>query len=97
MQANKKVEIIINKLESRQVLLLLKRQNIRGFTFWDGVKGQGDRGQQDGHGLSETFMNTYFVIACTEEEFARIKEKLRNLLREVGGVCMVSDVEWLLH
>ncbi len=97
MQAYKKLEIIIPKLESRLLVKLLQNNGIKGYSYWGGVRGSGDRGLQDGEGLSDTFVNACFVIACSEEDFNRIKEKLRAFLSEAGGVCMVSDVNWLIH
>ena len=73
MKTYKKLEIIINKLETGRLVNILNQNDIRGYTYWDGVKGRGDRGLQDGEGLSEAFSNSYFVIACSEEEFDRIK------------------------
>ena len=97
MQAYKKLEIIIPKLESKRLISLLQRNGIKGYSYWGGVRGSGDRGLQDGEGLSDTFVNAYFVIACSETDFHQIKEKLRFFLKEAGGVCMVSDVDWLIH
>ncbi len=97
MKTYKKLEIVINKLETSRLVNILNRNDISGYTYWGGVKGRGDRGLQDGEGLTEAFSNAYFVIACTDEEFERIKESIRRLLKEVGGVCMVSEVNWLLH
>lgn len=97
MTTYKKLEIIINLRESTRLRNLLHRNGINAYSYWDGVKGRGERGLQDGEGLSDAFINTYFVIACPAEDFDRIREKLRNLLREVGGVCMISEVDWLLH
>lgn len=97
MQAYKKLEVIIPKLESKRLIALLQRNGIKGYSYWGGIRGSGDRGLQDGEGLSEAFVNAFFVIACSEEDFNRIKEKLRVFLSDAGGVCMISDVDWLIH
>jgi nitrogen regulatory protein PII len=97
MEAYKKLEIVINTLEVRRLVDLLNTHEIGGYTYWKGVKGRGDRGLQDGEGLTEAFSNAYFMVGCTEAEFERIREPIRDLLQDVGGVCMISDVQWLAH
>jgi nitrogen regulatory protein PII len=97
MQAYKKVEIIIPRLESKHLIRLLDKHSINGYSYLEGVKGRGDRGLQDGQGLSQAFSNAYFIIACSEAELEKITESLRDLLEDVGGICLVSDVHWLKH
>lgn len=97
MKTYKKLEIVIPKLEAPRLIQLLNRQGMSGYSYWDQVKGRGDRGTQDGEGLSEAFTNCFFLIACTEEEFEQVREKVRTLLKEVGGICLVSEAGWLLH
>lgn len=95
MKMQNKVEIIVNKLEERRLRAMLDEAGLTAFTYIDPVKGQGDRGLQDGDGLSQAFTNIYFIIICSQEQFERIRERVRVFLRDVGGVCMVSQVEWL--
>ncbi|MEM6261743.1 MAG: hypothetical protein AAGI38_04485 [Bacteroidota bacterium] len=97
MKAQIKVEIITNRLERREVVRLLDRFEIKGYTFVDNAKGRGNRGEQDGAGLTGSFTNAYFIIICEREDFQRIKEPMRELLTEIGGVCFVSEGEWLMH
>ena len=40
---------------------------------------------------------TLFIVACSEEELKSITEPLRSLLKKSGGVCLVSDAQWLVH
>jgi nitrogen regulatory protein PII len=93
----KRIEVVINSLDKQQLIDILKKHRISGFTYVDDVKGIGDRGIQDGKGLSSAFTNNYFLIACSDEAFDTIKEPLRSLLKKIGGVCLVSDAEWLIH
>lgn len=68
-----------------------------GYTVIDSVRGKGHRGVQDAMGLTNAFTNSMIIWYCTEEEFNRLKENIREFLEEVGGVCAVSEDMWLLH
>lgn len=97
MKVLKRVEIITGALETPKVVKILDQHGINGYTMIKNVLGRGDKGIQDGEGLHNAFQNTYILVACSNEEFEKISEPLRKLLRTVGGVCLVSDAEWLVH
>ncbi len=97
MEKLKKVEIIINRLKISKVIDILEKSNITGYTYHTHFRGYGERGFQDGEGLSNAFSNAYFIIACSEEKVQFLKENIQPLIKKVGGVCLVSDVEWLIH
>ena len=97
MKSLKRVEVVTGTLEVPKVINILDEHNIAGYTMIKNVLGRGDKGIQDGEGLHNAFQNTYIIIACTPEEFESIKEPLRVLLSKSGGVCLVSDAQWLVH
>jgi nitrogen regulatory protein PII len=97
MKTVKRVEIIVGKKESEKVFSLMAKLGIKAYTRLKNVEGSGDKFDRDGNYPSDVFTNNLILIACTQEEFDKLKEPLRLLLKENSGVCMVSDVEWLLH
>ncbi len=97
MKALKRVEIITGSLESSKVIRILDQNQINGYTLIKNVLGRGDKGEQDGEGLHNAFQNTYFLVACSEDELDKITEPLRKLLKTSGGVCLISDAQWLIH
>ncbi len=97
MDARKKLEIIVTNPEARPVLLLLEKHGISHYSMIRDVSGRGDRGIQDGKGLSETFINVMIICYITTEAFEAVKESLRTELSRHGGVAVVSDVNWLTH
>lgn len=97
MKSIKKVEIIVGRKESEKVMNLLKKMGISGYTKIKNVEGAGDKFDRDGNYPSDVFTNNYIIVGCTNEEFEKIKEPLRQLLVENSGVCMVSDTLWLNH
>lgn len=97
MKDLKRVEIVTGTLEAPKVIQILERHNISGYTMIKNVLGSGEKGFQDGEGLHNAFQNTYIIVACSMEDFDAVKEPLRSLLSKVGGVCLVSDAQWLVH
>jgi nitrogen regulatory protein PII len=97
MDARKRLEIIVTNPEAKPVLQLLDKHGIKHYSMIRDVSGRGDRGIQDGKGLSETFINVMIVCYITTEAFEAVKESLRTELSRHGGVAVVSDVNWLKH
>lgn len=97
MDARKRLEIIVTNPEAKPVLQLLDNHGIKHYSMIRDVSGRGDRGIQDGKGLSETFINVMIVCYITTEAFEAVKESLRTELSRHGGVAVVSDVNWLKH
>ena len=97
MKALKRVEIVVGTLESSKVIRILDENKIDGYTMIKNVLGRGDKGIKDGEGLHNAFQNTYIIVACSVEELESITEPLRTVLTKSGGVCLVSDAQWLVH
>ncbi len=98
MQAIKKIEIIIDYLESPRLLEQIQKEGIAvGYTIIKEVVGGGGRGERAGDGLSGELTNSYILIACSEDEARRIVEIVQPTLKRYGGVCLVSDAMWVEH
>ena len=98
MQAIKKVEIIIEYMELPRLLEVIKKEVVAvGYTVIKEAIGAGGRGEMAGDGFSGEFTNSYILIACSEDEANRIVEIVRPMLKQFGGVCLVSDAMWVKH
>lgn len=97
MKPVKRIDIVINAVEKEHLYKLLQQQGMKNYTLFEEVKGHGDRGWQDGAGLTDSFKNVSVMLACDREDFERLQEPLREFLRKVGGICLVSDAQWLSH
>lgn len=91
----KRVEIITAAHYAEKIQQLLDKKEITGYSFWNRVAGKGSKGYMDADGLSKAFQNVYFLIGCSEEEYARIKQPLKELLDDLGGVAMATEAEWI--
>lgn len=97
MRPVKKIEIITDSLETEAVVKLLDGMGVSGYTIIRDVTGKGERGLRDGQDLTSVFKNSYIIIACTDEQATGIVEGIRPILKRFGGVCLVSDVLWIIH
>lgn len=93
----KRIEIIIDAPHAKQVLALLRRVGVTGYTVIRGVTGAGERGVRGNDELTDVFTNTYVMTACDEALAAKVLNALGPLLKANGGVCLVSDAQWLGH
>lgn len=97
MERIKRVEIIVPRAEVEQVLHLFEKEQVEGYTLIDKVIGMGHRGIQDGLGLTDAFTNSMIIWYCAPGKFSLLHEAIRRLLEESGGICAVSDAEWVKH
>ena len=97
MQAVKRIEIITDTLEMREVCRVLDRLAVSGYSVIRDVTGRGERGVQSGDDLTDVFKNSMVVLACPPERLPEIVEAIRPILKKRGGICLVSDAMWVMH
>lgn len=97
MQIVKRIEIITDTLEMKEVSTVLESHGIAGYTVIKDVIGKGERGVQSGDDLTDVFKNSYLLTTCTPEQVEEIVEAIRPLLKRRGGVCLISDAHWVMH
>jgi len=97
MENIRRVEIIVPSPEVERILELFQNKKVEGYTLIEKVRGMGHRGIQDGMGLTDAFTNSLIIWYCMPAKFESLKEEMRELLLEAGGVCAISDAQWLLH
>jgi nitrogen regulatory protein PII len=97
MEALKKVQIIISSLEADEIIEVFERHGHNAYTRIEDIKGRGERGTQDGQGLARAFSNDMLIFIVPDQTFESVREELRELMQEYGGLCLVSTVESLLH
>jgi nitrogen regulatory protein PII len=97
MKKVKRIEIIIPAVELKKVLRLLKESGVSGYTVIRSVTGFGDRGEQTGDELTGVFDNACVLTLAEPEKAVGIVEEIRAVLTRHGGVCVVSDADWVIH
>ena len=97
MKRVKRLEVVVDTLAVPKLLGALETAGVSGWTVVREVTGKGERGLRSGDDLSGVAGNGYVLTVCDPGEVARVTEAIRPILRTFGGVCLVSDAEWLLH
>ena len=97
MQAAKKVEIICDSLEVKNVIKLLEDFGITGYTIIRDVVGKGGRGMRAGDDLTEVFKNSWILTVCSDDKIPQLVEAIRPILKKFGGICLVSDTHYVIH
>lgn len=97
MIAEQKLEVVLSRAQLEDVLALLEANGVPGYTIIEDVKGKGERGVQDGLGLTQAFQNVLVMCVCSSEQADALQEPLRILLKKSGGICLRSEVKSLRH
>lgn len=97
MENIRRVEIIVPRHELEPMLELFQDYKVEGYTIIEKVRGMGHRGIQDGLGLTDAFTNSLIIWYCQPAKFEKVKEAIRAHLLESGGVCAISDAQWVVH
>lgn len=93
----KRIELVIETVEKTRVISILKEINVFNYTIYKHVAGHGERGERNDSVFGEKFENITFIIACPVEQLSMIVESLRPILKSYGGMCLVSDAQWIVH
>lgn len=97
MQPVKKIEIVTGAVGLDAVLALLEGNGADGYTVIRDATGKGSRGIKAGDELTGVFKNSYILVACPAERAPGLVEAVRPVLARFGGICLVSDVQWVMH
>jgi nitrogen regulatory protein PII len=97
MERVKRVEIITTSLELDKVLDSLNSLNVSGYSVIRNVIGKGSRGIADDDIEIGILSNVYVLTTCPPENVQMLVERIQPILKKFGGVCLVSDAEWIIH
>ncbi len=97
MKPCKRIEIVIEQAHAARLAARLEELGAPGYTQIPRASGRGDRGVRRDDDPSGTLTNCVFLVACDADTAARLLEGIRTLLTRVGGICLVSDAQWLRH
>lgn len=97
MQAAKKVEIICDTVEVKDVVKLLEGVGVTGYTIVRDVVGKGGRGSRRGDDLTDVFKNSMILTVCTPEQIPALVDAIRPILKRFGGICLISDTHYVIH
>jgi nitrogen regulatory protein PII len=97
MQAVKKVEIIISHSYIEDTLKILDSLGVSGYTVLENTSGKGDRGFSCDD-IDCNYSGSYIMTVCTnDKQLDTLVTKMKPLLKKVGGICVITDAQWLRH
>ncbi len=98
MKPCKRLEIVIEQPLASRLANLLVELGVPGYTLISNAAGRGDRGVRRADEPTGTSTNCMFVIACDDPDLVQtIVEAVRPVLSRSGGICLVSDAQWVRH
>lgn len=98
MRPCKRIEIVIERTQAQRIERVLTRAGATGFTVIQNARGGGDRGYRRADDVTDTDENCIFVVATEDESIWReIVDSVRPVLERFGGVCLVTDAQWVVH
>lgn len=96
MQPVKRIEIVVGSSGMSRVVEVLDDLGIPHRTVIPGIYGRGEHGAREG-GAFAALENTYVLVAVEPSVAPALVDLLRPLLHTLGGMCLVSDAESVLH
>lgn len=94
MQDVKRLELVVESGLTGRFLEALDALGIPHRTVIPGIYGHGERGTRGG-GPFSTFDNTYVLVVVPPERVDEVVGAIRPLLQTAGGICLVSDAQWV--
>lgn len=92
----KRIEIVINEESLDTLIELFRHANVRGYTVIKRAGGLGSTGERDPDDYVFEQPNAVMVIACEENQAEKIIMTLHPKLKDFGGMCLMSDCQWIL-
>lgn len=92
----KRLEIVTDEDSLRELIRLVREAKVRGYTVIKRAGGLGSRGERNPDDYVFEEENAVMVIACEEDLAERLITMLHPKLRELGGMCVISDCQWVV-
>ena len=93
--AMKRLEIVLGIEQLEDLMDLMEKTGVRGYTVIKNAGGYGSRGVRDPHDVLMEQENVMIVLACKEDQAQRVVNELRPALKGFGGMCLISDWLWV--
>lgn len=97
MKNAQKIEIITEKRSIEQVISIIEKHGITGYTIINDVIGKGKRGMKHGDDLNDVFKNSMIITICDEDQTQSIITDMKVFLQRISGICIVSDIKYVVH
>lgn len=93
--AMKRLEIVISKEKFSRIASLLSKTEVLGYTIIKQAGGLGSRGVIDSNDVTLNNGNVIVILACKNEKAQKVLAEIQPIMKELGGMCLISDCLWL--
>ncbi len=93
--AMKRFEIVVGIEKLEELVEILDKTGVRGYSLIKNVGGLGSRGVRDPDDVLYEQENVMVVLACKDDQAQRVVSELKPVLKGFGGMCLISDCFWL--
>lgn len=97
MQPVKRIEIIIDSPELPELVATLRAAGVTGYTVFSPLTGFGDRGERHNDEPGGGSGNACLLTAVEPGRCDEVVAAVRPILKRRGGICLVTDAEWVKH
>ncbi|WP_256207721.1 DUF190 domain-containing protein [Nitrosomonas sp. Nm166] len=91
----KRFEIVTGIEQLEQLIELLERSGVSGYTVIKNTGGYGSRGVRNPDDVLMADENVSVILACHADEAQKLLAELRPAKKDLGGICLVSDCHWI--
>ena len=93
--AMKRFEIVIGIEQLEQLMDMLEKCSVRGYTVIKNAGGYGSRGARNPDDVLMEQENVVVVLACKDDQAQKVLNELRPAMKGLGGMCLISDCYWV--
>jgi tRNA A22 N-methylase len=93
----KKFEIAIPAIELKKITKILDRLNISDYTVIKNITGKDERGAIVDDLEIAGMGGDYILAIADESQEEQLADSVRPLLKKYGGMCIISDVKFVIH
>ena len=93
----KRFEIVIGIEHLNQLIELLERSEVRGYTVIKKAGGFGSRGVRNPDDLLISDENAVIILACKEDQAQKMLNELRPAMEGLNGMCLISNCHAHIH
>lgn len=97
MKPTRKIEVVIDKKQAPAITEVFDRHGLSGWTRLRVEAGSGERGVRYDDEISGANSSNLLITTCRPELLDRVLEELRPILKRFGGLCLVSEANWMVH
>ncbi len=91
----KRIDIVVTGESLDHVIKMFKDAHVRGYTVIKEAGGMGSTGERNPEDYVLQEPNAVIMVACEENQAEKIIRILQPELKRFGGMCLVSDCQWV--